>query len=395
MDILLALTLVFLAILLLTELFYAFRIPVVLSYILIGIALSIPAVKSAILGSGAGVIVTLLADLGIIFLMFLAGMQIKWNQLYGSSREVIAIGIFGAAVPFLLGFLLMKSLNFSTITALVTGIALSITSEGTKERDLLEIGKLHTRLGSIMVGTGILDDMLGIAAFLAAAFLLGKHVFTPVASPWLFLAFIAVIWLTFKYLHRIIVFEEHERKQTREVSLFTTTLLIALLFAVFGKLVSGTITGALVTAFIAGIIVQLSLRHSEEQLIQHHFEVMALSFVVPFFFIETGLQFDFSALSVSWPLALAILLTGTAGKLLGALVAKPFTKLSWQQLHLVGWGLNSRGAVELVIALLALRFGMIPPGVYSAIVVMTLVTTFLFPLALDWSIAKYPRIMSR
>jgi Kef-type K+ transport system membrane component KefB len=75
------------------------------------------------------------------------------------------------------------------------------------------------------------------------------------------------------------------------------------------------------------------------------------------------------------------------------LLAKPFTLLSWRQLYLVGWGMNSRGAVELALALLALQTGLIEKDVYSSLVLMALVTTLIFPVVLRRMLAKNPDIM--
>ena len=78
---------------------------------------------------------------------------------------------------------------------------------------------------------------------------------------------------------------------------------------------------------------------------------------------------------------------------LGAFIVNSFSDLNWKQLHRIGWCMNSRGAVELVIALLALKVGLLTKPLYSAIVIMTLLTTLVFPFVLRYIVNKDPKVM--
>jgi Kef-type K+ transport system membrane component KefB len=82
-----------------------------------------------------------------------------------------------------------------------------------------------------------------------------------------------------------------------------------------------------------------------------------------------------------------------AGKIMGSLSAKLFTRLSLKQLYLVGWGMNSRGAVELAIAFLALQAGLVSVNVYSSLIIMALATTIIFPFIFRRMVKKDPEIM--
>ena len=112
--------------------------------------------------------------------------------------------------------------------------------------------------------------------------------------------------------------------------------------------------GPIIGAFIAGIIIHLSEhRKYEHKENIKELEAMTFALIIPFFFINIGLHFDFASLTQNIWLVILVLLIATAGKLLGALIATPFTDLRLSQTHLIGWGMNSRGAVELVIAEIA------------------------------------------
>jgi len=88
-----------------------------------------------------------------------------------------------------------------------------------------------------------------------------------------------------------------------------------------------------------------------------------------------------------------VLLVATVGKLAGALMATPFTDLSFAQTHLIGWGMNSRGLIELVVADVARQAGLIPPEVYAAIVSMAIITTILIPIMMKIIIKKDRKIL--
>lgn len=376
------------------ELAYKLKMPIVVGQIVAGIIVGIPFVSRYVIGDNSEII-QLMADLGIIFLLFLAGLGVSWNMMYGARKDIVLVGVFGSLVPFALGFGVMKLLGYSTVLALIVGVCLSITSEGTKARVLMEMKKLRTKVGATMLGAGIIDDVIGLVLFIAIAAALGQKIITAelTYSPLEIIGFAAIILLTFKALPKLIKYEERETGDIREVSLFTTAMLLCLLFAIFGLLITGTITGSIIAAFAAGIIIQLSLKRREEMNLRRHFEIMALAFIIPFFFIGIGTQFDYSSLALDIPLVIAITITAIAGKMLGVLLTKPFSRLSWKQLHLIGWGMNSRGAVELVIAFMALKAGLLTTPIYSAIVVMTLITTLTFPFVLKYLVKKYPKVM--
>lgn len=113
--------------------------------------------------------------------------------------------------------------------------------------------------------------------------------------------------------------------------------------------------------------------------------------VVPFFFLSIGLNFEIEDLFLNPLVFFVILITATPGKIVGTMATKPFTNLKNRQLYLIGWGMNSRGAVELVIASIALP--LLPIEVFSSIVAMAIITTLVFPLILRYEIKKYPDIM--
>ncbi len=392
---LLTITLSLLVVFIFTEIAYRFKFPMVVAQIFAGIFIGIPQVRNVVIGPNVE-IVELLSDLGIIFLLFLAGLEVEKNKIYGARRDVFIIGIFGSLIPLVLGFLTMKLLGYSNLIALIVGISMSITSEGAKVKELIEIGKIKSRIAGIMMGAGIIDDVIGLLMFIIASLFSGYTIISIdlVKTPAQLALFIISVWLIFKMLPKLIEYEEKETKETREVSMFMTVLLLCLGFSIMGIIISGTLTGAIIAAFLAGIIIQLSVKVKEERMIRSHFEILALSFIVPFFFIWTGMAFDYSSLIVNIPLLIIITCVAIFGKIFGVFITRPFVNdLTSKQLHLIGWAMNSRGAVELVIALIAFKAGFISTTIYSAIILMTLITTIMFPFILKAMLKKEPEIM--
>ncbi|MBU0727433.1 cation:proton antiporter, partial [Patescibacteria group bacterium] len=117
-------------------------------------------------------------------------------------------------------------------------------------------------------------------------------------------------------------------------------------------------------------------------------------FVIPFFFVSMGLNFDPSALWVNPKILIIIISIAFLGKFIGTFLSKPFTKLNWKKLYIVGCAMNSRGAIELALALIAFRTNLIPIEIYSGLIMMTLITTIIFPFLIVPLIKKNPKIMN-
>jgi Kef-type K+ transport system membrane component KefB len=137
---------------------------------------------------------------------------------------------------------------------------------------------------------------------------------------------------------------------------------------------------------------RLKKKHEEEIITAT--KLITLAFVVPFFFVNIGLNFNYEYLAGNLPLLLVTIAIAFLGKIIGTMIVKPFSKLSLKQLYLVGWGMNSRGAVELVIALLALNHGLITQEVFSALVAMAIVTTLVFPFVLQRELKNNPTALT-
>ena len=149
---------------------------------------------------------------------------------------------------------------------------------------------------------------------------------------------------------------------------------------------------AVIGFFFIGIITQKTINKENKTITSIKKALLLL--IIPFFFVSIGLNFSMTALSLNLGILLIMLLIAISGKFIGSFLTKPFTKLKIKQLYLIGWAMNSRGAIEIALALIALKINAIPIEIYSALVVTALLTTISSPLAITYLIKKHPKIMN-
>lgn len=306
------------------------RLSSVVPLILVGLFMGISPIREVAIGPNSG-LVCLMGDIGLLALMFLAGLETSWHSLYRERRDAVFIASFTAVVPFLIGFAVFIVMGFPLLVSSIVGICMSVTAEATRAGVLLELKKLKTRVGAAMMGAGIIDDVFGLGMFMLVACVSSK------------------VYLT-------------------------EDLLIA---------------GAILI-FFAGIAAQRSMGREHRAVRCPERLLMAL--VVPFFFVSIGLNFDIGSVLIS-PVLFVVLAVAVLGKHIGSVLTKPFIDFRWRQLHLIGWAMNSRGAVELALALIAFREGLIPSGLYSSLVITAIATTLVFPLVMTRIVRRDPGIM--
>jgi len=203
--------------------------------------------------------------------------------------------------------------------------------------------------------------------------------------------FLIIAYMAFKIMSKVL--QHLDKKPGEETGLFSIVMIFVLVLAALSESLN---VGYLIGAIIGGFLLQISLkgiskRHNRELI--NVIKLIALGFIVPFFFVNVGLSFDLSTLSSNLPIIVATISIAFFGKMIGTLIIKPVSTLSWKQLYYTGWAMNSRGAAELVIALIAMQYGLIPLEIFSALVAMSIVTTLIFPPVLARGIKRNPGLM--
>lgn len=338
-----------------------------------------------------------MTDLGIFFLMLMAGLELRPRKLARASGSAVLVAVGGLLLPLALGtglgWSLLPSSDLRSAQSLFLGVALAITAVPVSVGVLLSLGKLDTAVGRMIVSAAIVDDVLSLLllALLTALLQTGS---VPDASALLLLAAKVALFFAlavpaglhlFPWLGRRVA-----RLQGNEFDL-TFLILAGLGYSVLAEALS---IHFLIGAFLAGLFfVQQTI---DEQTYDDVFgKVSALThgFFAPVFFASIGIHLQGAAL-LETPLFLAALVAAaTLGKLVGAGVPARLTGMSGRDSLAVGIGMNARGAVELIVADVALRAGLFalpdppPPLVatlYSAVVITAILTTLATPIGLKW-----------
>ena len=395
MEILAIVPIILIAAYILGEMFKRIGLPSVVGQILAGLLFGIPVVKELLFGEGSTlIIIDFLATLGILLLLFLAGLEIEIEKIKETSRDSILISLCSALIPFVLGFVFIILLfpEYGVMAGVIFGGALMVTSEGTNVRVLMEFNVLNTRLGAIMLAAGAIDDIFEVL-FLALVVVLAKggSLIDLAMVPVEMIIFLVVAFISFKIISKVL--QNLDKKHDEETGLFSIVLIFILVLAALSESLN---VGYLIGAILGGFLLQASMKKissKNRNSLLNVIKLIAMGFVVPFFFVNVGLTFDIDTFLVNIPLIVITVIIASIGKIVGTLIVKPASSLSWKQLYYVGWAMNSRGAAELVIALIAIQYGLIPPEIFSALVSMSLITTLILPPILARGIKNNPGLM--
>jgi Kef-type K+ transport system membrane component KefB len=380
---------------LLGELFKRIGLPTVVGQILAGLLFGVPFLKDLLFEDGSALlIIDFLATLGILLLLFLAGLEIEIEKIKETSRDSILVSLSSALVPFTLGFLFILAFfpDYGFLTALIFGGAMMVTSEGTKVKVLMDLNSLNTRLGAVMLAAGAIDDIFEVLFLaLVVIFAKGGSLIDLAMVPVEMVIFLVIAYISFKVISKALKYLD--KIPGEETGLFSVVIIFVLVLAALSESLN---VGYLIGAILGGFLLQISLRgiskrHKREMI--NVIKLVALGFIVPFFFVNVGLTFDLSTFFSNTSLIVATVIIAFSGKLVGTLIIKTVSTLNWKQLYYTGWAMNSRGAAELVIALVAIQYGLIPLEVFSALVAMSIITTLTFPPVLARGIKKNPGLM--
>lgn len=380
-----------------------FHYPRTIGQILAGALLGLPLFKE-IVTEQAITHISFLAQIGVIFFFVIIGLEFDTRRLKEQRQRSFLIASSTIGIPFLCGILLAQALGYSWVTALVLGVCLSLSSATTVSQVFVEMKLLKKPLAKLLVGASILTDLFGI---LFLAFLLPSlegDVESLVNVPLGMAGFVVLIWGLTKLMPLFITHIEKDESRVAEVSMVTLFgLIVAALSSQFGL-------GEMLGAFLAGLILQSATRHECSELCgdqkklhkryRKFFEknitslkVITLSFIIPFLFISMGLSLDLTQVFLKPGVVGTVIAVGIGAKLLAALVTRPLAHLNGAQTKVVAWTLNVRGTLELVIAELTLRFGLISSELYTALVLMVVLTTLMMPFFLRRVIQRHPRAL--
>jgi Kef-type K+ transport system membrane component KefB/mannitol/fructose-specific phosphotransferase system IIA component (Ntr-type) len=320
--------------------------------------------------------------LSAVLLLTLAGLEIDLSVVVRRRREAAATSFAGVLLPMIMGVALgwvlpdayLVDPSRRVLFALFVGTALSISAMPVIAKTLLDLGFLRTDLGLLVMSAAMIDDLAGWLLFsLLVGPMHGKSAgFAQLGLRVLAIAaFVAVvIGLGRKVLDRVLGVLEQDR-----MSAAGRVLSLLFVLAILGAAITQAIgIHAVFGAFIVGVAIGDSPRlRTETRAVVHEF---VSNVFAPVFFAAVGLRVDFVA-AFDPLLVGAVIVVACIAKIAGCTLGARATGLPWREASSVGFAMNSRGAMEIILALVALEAGLIRPAIFVALVVMALFTSLL------------------
>jgi Kef-type K+ transport system membrane component KefB len=322
-----------------------------------------------------------LAELGVVLLLFEVGLESDVHDLLRAGIQSTVVALIGVAVPFILGFGVMHWLGHPTLVAVFVGAALTATSVGITARVLSDLGRLQDAAAKVVLGAAVVDDILGliILAVVTGVAQTGQLSLSAIVSlSAKAVVFLAVaIALGIRFAPALIAYVA--RMKVRG-TLIVYSVLFAVVLATIADLIG---LAAIIGSFAAGLILAKTEQreHVEEQI------TPVADLFVPIFFVTIGMKVQpmmLSPFGADNQFGLALLLTVIA------VLSKLVTGLSVYQRGVRRWpvavGMIPRGEVGLIFAGIGLGAGVVAGDLYSALVAMVMLTTFVAP---PWLKAVY------
>ncbi len=319
-----------------------------------------------------------LAELGVVFLMFIAGLEIEVDELRKSGKVAGFTGTLGVLMPLLMGWGLASIFGYNQQQALFIGVLLTATSVSISAQTLIELGKLRSRVGVALLGAAVLDDVLVIlvlSVFLAVAGGGGGALEVGVTIARMALFLVGAALLGARVIPPLVNRVARWPLSQPVVSVaIVTTLLLAWSAEYVGQVAA--ITGA----FLAGVLFARTQQHRQ---IERGMQGLAYGFFVPIFFASIGLRTDAGVLGGNIVLFAALIcVVAIVSKVLGCGVGARFGGATSREALQIGVGMISRGEVGLIVASVGISAGIIGEEIFAVAVIMVLVTTLVTPLLL-------------
>jgi len=328
--------------------------------------------------------ITEIGEIGVMLLMFLAGLELHLKDLARNTKVAALAGILGVVVPVGMGILFGEILDMDFNHSMFLGLALGATSVSISAQVLIELKKIRSKVGLGLLGAAIFDDILVIlllSSFVAVLSSSGGAASILLVFVKMLVFFALSLALGIWGLPAITRFT-HKLPISQGVT--TLAIIMLLFYGIAAELLGGM--AAITGAFLAGLMFG---RTPEKAHIEHNIQSMAYAFFVPIFFISIGLSVDLRTVDLNsiW-IILGISAIAVAGKLIGSGAGALMAKFSVREALQMGIGMISRGEVGLIIAKIGLDTGFLSNDLFSSIIAMILITTVITPPLLRASFSK-------
>ncbi len=314
----------------------------------------------------------------VVLLLFIAGLEVDLHIVFQQGKQALSTSLFGLIIPFFLGFIIPYSFpSFFEgshpdllLFSLFMGTAMAISALPVIVRIMMDLKLFKTKIGMLVVASAMVDDIVGWMIFSAILGLLGQGSNHISIGYTILLTFgFAVFMLTLGrwILNKILPWVN--KNLAWPGGLLSLSLALCFLAAAFTEFIG---IHAIFGAFMIGVALGDSEHLSEKaKEIVHQF---INNIFAPLFFVSIGLKVNF-LLHFDWAITLVIIVIAFAGKLLGSGLGAYLGGFTKRESLAVGFGMNARGAMEIILGLVALEAGLINETIFIALVIMALVTS--------------------
>jgi monovalent cation:proton antiporter-2 (CPA2) family protein len=384
MELLLSLILIIIGTKLAGHLCHRIGIPAVIGELLTGVILG-PALLGLVLHTE---MISIFAEIGVILLMFLAGLESDLDKLKKYLKPSVMVALFGILLPmiFLSGAAHLFDITWKE--AIFIGVIFSATSVIISVQVLKEYKRLDTAEGSVTLGAAVVDDIaVVLIVSLFSAFLnmdSGSSSVGGIGLLWDLLGtkilFFLGLFLFAKFILKPLI---SLTKKIVAVEIETALgLVLCFAFAIIAQKVG---MSDVIGAFFIGLLLS---KHEVKHNIEHNTSVIGYSLFIPVFFVSIGLDIELSAFKEYAVLIIVFTVLATLTKLIGGYLGGRLTHLDRDQSLIVGAGMVSRGEMALIIVKMGENLGLVSAGHYSAIVVAVILTTLFSPLLIKFAIER-------
>lgn len=369
------------------EMFRKLKQPIVIGEILAGIILG-----PTILGSlspdtfdfffpknNVAIAIDGFTKVAVILLLFVAGLEVELDMVIKQSRKALYISLSSILIPFVIGFICawyfpgffgLVDENSQLVFSLFLGIALSISALPVIAKILMDTNLLRTQVGMLIISAAMVDDVIGWLVFSVVLSMIneGHGSFEVSHTLALTIGYVLLMLTVGKFvLNKILPWIN--KSLSFPGGILSLSISFCLLAAAFTEYIG---IHAIFGAFIFGVALGDSKHFTERaKEIVYHF---VNNIFAPLFFVTIGLKVNFVQ-NFDLTLTLFVVLISFIGKIVGGGLGAKFGGMSWSESAAIGFGLNARGAMEIILGILALEAGIIGNEMFVALVIMALFTS--------------------
>ncbi len=320
-----------------------------------------------------------ITELSLVLLLLVLGLEIDLSLALTQGKTASIVSLLGVLFPFAIGFVVaylfpyqmgIDNFDMRLPFALFIGTALSITALPVVAKALMDLNIFKTEIGLLIITSAMFNDLIGWIIFSIIIGMIG-HSTHAMGLQWLILSLIGFVLFTLLIGRRIInyIIPKLEKFTSYPGGILNFIFVLGLLSAAFTEYIG---VHAIFGAFIIGIAVgdSVHLKQDTREIIQQ----FVTNIFAPLFFVSIGLRINFIE-SFDFLLVSIFLILAFAGKVIGCGLGAYWGGMSKNNSLAVGFGMNSRGAMEIILGIIALKYNLIQEKVFVALVIMALVTS--------------------